>query len=86
MRRADYYLGVAVVITAALLAIFAGWRRNDPQSDDTSRTSLHEPAGAADGLPEVVITARRIRPQTISLSEEDAVSAEGGAIIRGRHQ
>jgi hypothetical protein len=73
MLRTYSWTGVTIIIavTLALAMLLAGYRRGDSRPHTHTQAALIEPTTAAHGLPEVVVTAPRIQPQTIAMSARE---------------
>jgi hypothetical protein len=73
MQPKNYWTGVVIIIASvlALAALLVGYRSSDSPAQRSVQTTLSEPTVTADGLPEVVVTARRNSPKTVALSEGD---------------
>jgi hypothetical protein len=68
MWRAKDLLEAALVFIAILTALLTGCTQHDPSSDSSGRAASDNFAVASNGLPEVVITAPRLRSKTTVLS------------------
>jgi type IV pilus biogenesis protein CpaD/CtpE len=68
MWRANHLLEATLVFIAILTALLTGCTQHDPSSDSGGRAASDNSAIASNGLPEVVITAPRLRSKTIVLS------------------
>jgi hypothetical protein len=88
MRLTNYWTGVVIIIgtAVALAALLAGNRSVDSQIPSATQAAVSEPTIATDGLPEVVVTAQRIRPETIALSERDAEVERDKTSLRSHHR
>jgi hypothetical protein len=88
MPRTNYWVGVAIIVVAAiaLVAFLSGRTRNDSPGQSNTQAALSEPAVGADGVPEVVVTARRNRPDTVALSEREVDAAASTSPIRAHHR
>jgi hypothetical protein len=84
MRSTNYWTGVAIIVatSVALAALLVGRQSSDSPAHSTTQAVVSEPTGAADGLPEVVVTAARIRPGTITMSERNTNSEPDRASLR----
>jgi hypothetical protein len=86
MVRTKYWIGVAIIIASALAVRLTGWLPSDSRSHSRTQAAAEEPAMGADGLPEVVITARRVRPEAVALSARDTDAAASTSPARVHHR
>jgi hypothetical protein len=77
MRRANYWTGVIVLVTAVTLPLLTvGCTQDNSQANTGGKSALTAPAVGDQGLPEVVVSASRSGPETIAMSDRNANAAE----------
>lgn len=78
-------VGTATAITLCLLT--AGCTRDNSAPVSIEQIALQRPAVvSSEDLPEVVVTARRPRQETIAMSARDADAAANTSPTRANHQ
>jgi len=84
MRPTNYWTGVAIIVATAvaLAALLAGRQSSDSPTHSTTQAAASEPTVAADGVPEVVVTAPQLRRETIAMSERNTDSTPDRASLR----
>jgi hypothetical protein len=88
MPRRNNWTGVMIINAAALvlMASLAGCTQSDSRSNSSTPAALNEASVTADGLPEVVVTARRLGRETVALSEGGSEAAAGTSPIQAHHR
>jgi hypothetical protein len=77
MRRANYWTGIIVIVTAVTLPLLTtGCTQDNSLANTGGKSALTAPAVGDQGLPEIVVSARRSGPETIAMSDHNASSAE----------
>jgi hypothetical protein len=77
MRRANFWTGVVVLVTAVTLPLLTtGCTQDNSLANTGGKSAMAAPAAGDRGLPEVVVSASRSGPETIAMSERKANAAE----------
>lgn len=83
MQRASYWTEIAIITAATLPVLTTGCSRDNSLASDSGRTAMTR-AAVDQGLPEIVVSARKPGPGTMAMSTPNATAAEGMSASRVR--